>query len=42
MQVAGRQLKVLVLYYSPPGHTRAIAEQVTTRRRMPIWRSFVR
>lgn len=30
MQVAGRQLKVLVLYYSSAGHTRAIAEQVTT------------
>jgi flavodoxin len=28
MQVAGRQLKVLVLYYSSAGHTRTIAEQV--------------
>ena len=28
MQVAGRQLKVLVVYYSSAGHTRTIAEQV--------------
>jgi hypothetical protein len=28
MQVAGRQLKVLVMYYSSAGHTRTIAEQV--------------
>jgi flavodoxin len=28
MQVAGRQLKVLVTYYSSAGHTRTIAEQV--------------
>lgn len=27
MQVAGRQLKVLVIYYSSAGHTRTIAEQ---------------
>jgi hypothetical protein len=29
MQVAGRQLKVLVIYCSSAGHTRTIAEQVT-------------
>jgi hypothetical protein len=28
MQVAGRQLKVLVVYYSFAGHTRTIAGQV--------------
>jgi len=28
MQVAGRELKVLVIYYSSAGHTRIIAEQV--------------
>lgn len=28
MQVAGRELKVLVIYYSFAGHTRTIAEQV--------------
>lgn len=28
MQVAGRQLKVLVIYYSSAGHTRTIAEHV--------------
>lgn len=28
MRIAGRQLKVLVVYYSSAGHTRAIAEQV--------------
>ena len=28
MQVAGRQLKVLVIYYSSAGHTRTIAERV--------------
>ena len=28
MQMAGRQLKVLVVYYSSAGHTRTIAEQV--------------
>jgi hypothetical protein len=28
MQVAGRQLKVLVIFYSSAGHTRTIAEQV--------------
>jgi hypothetical protein len=28
MQVTGRQLKVLVIYYSSAGHTRTIAEQV--------------
>ncbi len=28
MQVAGKQLKVLVAYYSSAGHTRTIAEQI--------------
>lgn len=28
MQIAGRQLKILIIYYSAAGHTRAIAEQV--------------
>jgi hypothetical protein len=30
MQVAGKQLKVLVVYYSSAGHTRTIAGQVAT------------